>query len=242
MTEDEISRVKTELKNKKGKEAYAIANAVLEADEEDSQAWYYLMQTFELVLPIDRYQSSNELTCGENAIDCASSDEKAGMAAQVYAFYLRKAQNVLEYEEKKLADAREIASYFQRKVYFDEVGAVKMTFEKDKPLIQAVQRSFSYVFDLFDGVAREAVRSNPDLNALCGLLARQWRRTYSYLEIRYEFYRKQLTEDEIRYGLERYAHLLRDVTDADSIIEKTVPFNLHQWDQKEYLERARGMA
>lgn len=239
MREDKVKEIRTALTEKRGQEVYDMANAALDEDEEDSQAWYFLMRSFELLLPVEGYQASNELTCGKYAMEYAAAEVRDAMEARVCSFYLEKALNVLEFEEKKLADAKEIAGFYQRKVYFDARNAGAITFEKDKPLIDAVRASFEYVFALFEGVPEQVVRENRVINSLCRKLARQWQRTYSYLEIRYEFYGKRLSDEDIRYGLERYAELLKDVAGAEEIAAKPVPFNLFQWDQMEYLRRAR---
>ncbi len=239
MTEETQEKIRSAIEHKKGQEAYDLANAVLDEDEDDAWAWFYLMKTFELLLPVEQYQASNELTCGENAIECAGADEQEAMAAKVYAFYLEKARNVLELDEKKLSDAREIANFYQRRVYFDERKAASETYEEDRPLIDAVRRSFHYAFALFDGVDRGMIRMNRVLEQLATKLAHQWRRTYSYVEIRYEFYGGRLSDEDIKKGLKGYAHLLRDVADAESILEKPAPFNLFQWDQVSYLSEER---
>lgn len=235
MRNELLDKAEEALIKKDGKTLVETADSALDEDENDAQAWLYLMRSFELLLPLESCKSSNEITCGRNAIEAADFENREAIIKEVYMYYLKRMLAVFRHDEKILADAKEIAGSFQKHHYFDATHAGELTYKEDEPFIHAVLSSFTYAFELFDEIDEAWLKKDDQLKAMCEKLAYQWQRTYSYLEIRYEFYRKRLSDESIEWGLLQYGRLLKHVENKTEIIRKKVAFNLLDLDQTHYL-------
>lgn len=224
------------LGRKDGPRAMQLAQQVLDEDENNTTAWLIAMKCFQLLYPIDQYKAENELTCARYAIRSAAKEDKYRVRKQVYQFLLTKILEVLQRDEAVLADGKAVVSFYQRTVYFDAAGATARAMEQDKPVVDAVRRTFAYCRELFDFIPNSALVKNAALNRQAAEIARQWRRTYSYLEIRYELYHTTLSRQEVEEGLRQYARFLRPVKNRDELLRAPVPFNLYRLDQAAYLE------
>lgn len=232
-----LQQAREALRRKDGKQALELANQVLDADEASAEAWLIAMKSFQLIYPIDQYDAQNELTCGRYAIRSAGKSEKYRVRKQVYLFYLTKIREVLERDAQVLADGKYILSFYQRTVYFDASGAAVRTMQQDAPVVEAVLRSFQYCTALFDAIPDSAIRRSALLNSRAEEVAVQWRRTYSYLEIRYEMYHSTLSKEMVENGLRQYARFLRAVKNREELAAAPVPFNLYRLDQNAYWDK-----
>lgn len=234
MMETLLDQAARALEQKDGGSALRLAQQVLEQDENNTRAWLIAMKCFQLLYPIDQYDAENELTCARYAIRSASKAEKYSVRKQVYQFLLTKILEVLKRDEEVLADGRAAVSFYQRTVYFDAAHAAARTMENDKPVVDAVLRTFDYCRALFDFIPNSALVKSAALNRQAAAVAQQWRRTYSYLEIRYELYHTTLSRRAVEEGLRQYARFLRPVKNRDELLRMPVPFNLYRFDQTAY--------
>lgn len=222
------------LRDKEGKRALELADRILEEDDAYAAAWLVAMKSFQLIYPVDQYNPENELSCGRFAIRSALKSEKYRVRKDVYLFYLTKIQEVLERAAAVLADGRQVLSFYQKAVYFDAAGAAARTMEQDAPVVRAVLNSFAYCIALFEAIPDSAIRRSALLNRRAEEIAVQWRRTYSYLEIRYEMYHTTLSREMVEKGLQQYARFLRAVKNREELLRAPVPFNLYRLDQTAY--------
>lgn len=230
-----VEKAREALYRQDGRQALEWADKALEQDERCYEAWLIAMQSFQLFLPIDSYDSSNEISCARYAIRFAPAQKKAQVRKQVYAFLLNKVLEVLERDAQVLSDGRELVSFYQRTSYFDASGAPDKARTHDAPLMQAAERSFGYCSALFDAVPPSAIRRSRVLETLAERIADQWQRTYSFYAMRMGLVRCQMTQEGVQAGLRQYAQYLRPVRHAEEILRKTVPFNTVGEDQLAYL-------
>lgn len=223
-----------------GKTALDLADKALEQDETCFEAWLIAMQSFQLFLPIDAYAPENELGCARYAIRFAPKEQKSRVRTQVYTFLLGKVLEVLRRDAQVLSDGRELVGFYQRTVYFDAGGAAEKARLHDQPVMQAVQKSFSYCEALFAAVPPSAIRRSRRLNDMAAGIADQWQQTYSFYAMRMGMVRYEMTREGIQDGLKKYAFYLRSVRSAEEIIRKTVPFNTTGEDQLAYLTQLQN--
>lgn len=230
-----LAKAKEALLRQDGQAALAWADKALEQDETCHEAWLIAMQSFQLFLPIDAYVPENEQNCARYAIRFAPKEQKSSVRRQVYTFLLCKVLEVLRRDAEVLSDGRELVGYYQRTVYFDASGAAEKARQHDQPVMQAVQKSFSYCEALFAAVPPSAIRRCRALNDMAAEIADQWQKTYSFYAMRMGMVRCQMTREGIQDGLKKYAFYLRAVRGAEEIMRKTVPFNTISEDQLAYL-------
>jgi hypothetical protein len=224
------------LQKKDGRRAMELADQILAQDETCSEAWLIAMKCFQLLYPIDQYNAENELTCARYAIRFAPKERKYAVRKQVYSFLLTKVHEVLARDAEVLGDGRSILSFYQRTVYFDATHAGARTMEEDRPVREAVERSFDYCKALFEAIPGSAIAKNAQLNAAAAEVAHQWQRTYSYLEMRYEMYHTTLSRSAVEDGLRQYARFLRNVKGRETLLATPVPFNIYRLDQTAFAE------
>ena len=237
---DLLIRASEALHQQDGKAALEWADKALEQDETRFEAWLIAMQSFQLFLPIDAYDSQNELNCARYAIRFAPKAEKSRVRRQVYTFLLGKVLEVLRRDAEVLSDGRELVSFYQRTAYFDASGASEKARLHDKPVMEAVEKSFAYCKALFAAVPASAIRRSRALNDQASAIAAQWQMTYSYYAMRMGMVSCTMTSEGIQDGLRVYAQFLSPVKGAEEIISKTVPFNTLGEDQLAYLQQVRA--
>lgn len=219
-----------------GRQALELVNQILEEEESCVDAWLIAMKSFQLILPVDAYQSANELGCAEAAIHYAPKTRKYRVRKEVYLFLMTKILDVLRQDEKVLKDARGLLDWYQRVKYFDAAGAPKKLIEHDKPVRDAVKASYVYCQELFEFIPDSFLKRNKECNVKASEVAAQWARTWGYMEMRYELYGRHLTEDYVREGLTQYARFLRAVRNREEILTKEVTFNIYHMDQMPFLQ------
>ncbi len=234
--EELLHQAEEALERRDGRLALELASRLVDQDETCAQAWLIAMKCFQLLYPIDLYDPNNELTCGRSAIAAAPPREKGPVRRQVYSFYLTKILEVLSRDAQVLADGREILGFYQRLSASDPAHAVRRAMERDNEVVAAVQRSFQYCHSLFDAIPPSALRRSAALNARVREVAVQWRKTYSYLELRFELYGCTMPPAMAEEGVRRYAHFLRTLPDREALLAAPLPFNLRSLDQLSYLE------
>lgn len=232
-----VSQAEEALRAGDGKRSMELANQALDAEETCVTAWLVAMKSFQLLLPIEAYQASNEIKCARYAIRFAPSREKYQVRKQVYEFFLHKILEVLKRDEEVLADGREVVSLYQRLVYFDASHAPEKTAQEDRPVVDAVLKSFAYCRELFEFIPDSAFKRNAGWNRLAAEAAGQWQRTCSYLEIRFEMYHRTMSKEMTEDCLKQYARFLRAVKDREELIRRPIPFNIYRLDSVSYLER-----
>lgn len=220
-----------------GKRSMELADRVLEGDEACATAWLIAMKSFQLLLPVEACQASNETRCARYAIRFAAPGEKYGVKKQVYEFFLHRIVAVLKRDEQALADGRDVAGFYQRLAYLDASHAAERTAERDRALVEAVLKSFAYCRELFDFIPDRALRRNAGWNSLAAEAAVQWRWTCSYLEMRFEMYHRTMSRELSEDCVRQYARFLRAVKDRDERILAPLPFNLYGLAAASYLER-----
>lgn len=234
--EELLQQAQEALRRKEGKTAMELADQILDQDETCVTAWLIAMKSFQLILPIQAYQAENELECARYAIRFAGKEAKYAVRMEVYTFFMNKILTVLQRDEEVLADGRAIVSFYQRVSYFDATHAAQKTLEEDRPVTEAVRGTFDYCSQLFDFIPDSAIRKSAKLNKLAAEVARQWQRTYSRLEMRYELCHTRMTAEAVEYGLRRYGRYLRAVKGREELIRVPVSFNLDRLDQSAFLE------
>ncbi len=220
-----------------GKRSMELADRILYEDESCTTAWLIAMKSFQLLLSVENCQASNEIRCARYAIRFAAPGEKYGVRKQVYEFFLHKIAAVLKRDEQVLADGREAAGLYQRLAYLDASHAAERTAEQDRPLVEAVLKSFAYCRELFDFIPDSALRRNAGWNSLAAEAAGQWRRTCSFLEMRFEMYHRTMSREMAKDCVRQYARFLRTVRNREERIQEALPFNLYGLDAASYLER-----
>ena len=231
-----LSEAEEALRTKDGRRSMELADRVLEEDERCAAAWLIAMKSFQLFLPIEACQASNEIECARYAIRFAAPGEKYRMRKQVYEFFLHKIIAVLKRDEQALADGREAMSFYQRLAYLDASHAPQKTAQWDRPLVEAVQKSFVYCRELFEFIPDSALKRNAGWNRLAAEAAEQWKRTCSYLEIRFEMYRWTMSREMAEDCVRQYARFLRAVRDRDERLRETLPFDRYHPDAASYPE------
>lgn len=232
-----LSEAEDALRTGDGKRSMELADRVLDEDESCVTAWLIAMKSFQLFLPVEECQASNEIKCARFAIRFAAPKEKYRVRKQVYEFFLHKIVAVLKRDEQALADGREVVGFYQRLAYLDASRAPERTAEKDRPLVEAVLKSFAYCRELFDFIPDSALKRNAGWNRLAAEAAVQWQRTCSYLEIRFEMYHRTMSQEMAKDCVKQYARFLRAVKNREELIGKALPFNLYHLDAASYLER-----
>ena len=236
MTEELLQQARQALHQKDGKTAMDLADQILEQDETNVEAWIIAMKSFQLILPLQAYNAENELECARCAIRAAGKEAKYQTRMQVYTFFLDKILNVLQRDQEVLADGRSIVSFYQRTAYFDATNAARKTLEEDRPVVEAVRGTFAYCEQLFDFIPDSAIKKSARLNKLAAEVAAQWKRTYNYLEMRYELCHSRMDRASVEYGLRQYARYLRAVKEREKLIQVPLSFNVDRLDAAQYLE------
>ena len=232
--DDLLQKAQEALYRKDGRAALDFVRQLLDREERNSQAWFVAMQCFQLIYPIEQYDASNELTCAKYAIRFAAKENRYHLRKSIYSFFMTKILEVLRRDAEVLSDGRELIGFYQRTVYFDATGAAEKTRQQDAPVMDAVNKSFAYCEALFDFIPDSFLRRNQSLNARAAEIARQWQTTYSYVAMRAGLYHLELTPEQIRYGLCRYARYLRAVKNGEALIREIAPYNTIHEDQSKY--------
>ncbi|MBQ1493102.1 MAG: hypothetical protein IIZ39_14185, partial [Blautia sp.] len=146
---EKLEMARAALHHKEGEKALTLLNEILEEDESCSDAWFLAMQCFQLLYPLEELKAEDELACARYAIRYAPKEKKRQRQLSVYQFLLDKVKGVLKRDALLLADGKELLSFYQRETYFDAAGAPRKTFEKDKPLLEAVMHTLDYCEELF---------------------------------------------------------------------------------------------
>lgn len=231
-----LEQAEAALRAGEGKRSMELADQILNQDETCVTAWLIAMKSFQLLLPIEAYEASNEIDCARYAIRFAGPGEKYRVRKQVYRFFLDKILAVLKQDEKVLADGRSVISFYQRTVYFDAKRAPERTRREDQPVVDAVLKSFAYCRELFEFIPDGAFKRNASWNRLAAEVARQWQRTCSYLEIRFEMYHMTLSREMVEEFLKQYVRFLRAVREREELIRVPLPFNIYRIDPVLFLE------
>jgi hypothetical protein len=234
--EELLHQAEQALEKKDGQQALTLVNQILEEDEKNVAAWLIAMKSFQLILPIEKYQSENELECARAAIASAKKEEKYRVRKQVYLFLMTKILDVLKRDVEVLGDGRDLISFYQRTVYFDAAGAAQKTADKDQELREAVMATFAYCKELFEYIPDSFLKKNVACNRKAAEVATQWVRTYNFLEMRFEFYHRTMSKEYVIEGLQQYARYLRAVRGKEEILAREVPFNIYHLNQLPYLQ------
>ncbi len=231
-----LKQAEEALRGGDGRQSMELADRILDQDETCVTAWLIAMKSFQLLLPIEAYKASNEIDCARFAVRFAGPGEKYRVRKQIYRFFLDKILAVLKRDEKVLADGRSVIHFYQKTVYFDAQGAPERTRREDQPVVDAVLKSFAYYRELFEYITDGALKRNASLNRLAAETARQWQRTCSYLEIRFEMYHMSLSREMVEEFLRQYARFLRAVKGREEWIRVLLPFNIYRMDQASFLD------
>lgn len=232
--EELLRQAESALEKKDGHAALELAGQVLDQEESCVTAWLIAMKSFQLILPIEKYQAENELHCAKAAIHYASKEEKYRIRKQVYLFLMTKILDVLKRDVEVLGDGRDLISYYQRTVYFDAEGAAQKTADRDRSVREAVMGTFAYCHELFAFIPDSFIKKNGACNRKAAEVAAQWARTMNFLEMRFELYRRTMTEEYVREGLRQYARYLRAVKNGEEILAQGVAFNIYHLDQRQF--------
>lgn len=219
-----------------GKRSMELANQALDEDETCVRAWLIAMKSFQLLLPVEAYEASNEIRCAGYAARFAPPREKYRVRKQIYEFFLHKILEVLKRDREVLADGRQVVSLYQRTVYFDAAHASEKTAREDRPVTDAVLKSFAYCRELFDFIPDSAIKRSAALNGLAAEAAAGWERTCGYLEARFEMYRRTMSREMTEDCLRQYARFLRAVKNREERIRRPAAFNIYRLEQASYLE------
>lgn len=233
--EELLCQAEAALERKDGQAALELVNQILDQEEGCAAAWLIAMKSFQLILPIEKYQAENELHCARAAIYYAPREEKYRVRKQVYLFLMTKILDVLKRDVQVLGDGRDLISYYQRTVYFDAEGAARKTADKDRPVREAVMATFPYCKELFEFIPDSFLKKNMECNRKAAEVAAQWARTMNFLEMRFELCHGTMSEAYVKEGLRQYARYLRAVKNKEEILAQGVAFNIYRLDQMEFL-------
>lgn len=234
--EEWLRQAEEALEKKDGQTALELVNRILDQEEGCVKAWLIAMKSFQLILPIEKYQAENELRCARAAIYYAPKPEKYRVRKQVYLFLMTKILDVLKRDVEVLGDGRDLIGYYQRTVYFDASGAAQKTADRDQPVREAVMATFPYCKELFAFIPDSFLKKNRECSRQAAQVAAQWVRTMNFLEMRFELYRRTMTEDYVKEGLRQYARYLRAVKNKEELLAQEVAFNIYHLDQMTFLQ------
>lgn len=213
-----------------GMRALTLASQVLAEDDACSRAWLVAMQCYQHLGSADTLDPDQEITCGRCAIQTASRAEKYAVSKQVYQFYLARILSILHRCAETLADGKAVVEFYQRTVYFDAAGASQRAMTQDAPTVRAVLRALDACVALFEAIPDSALRRSAALRANALAVAHQWRKTYAYLEMRFELYHSTLSREMVALGLAQYARFLRTLPEREALLASPIPFNLYHLD------------